>query len=180
MLYRNAHSINHIEKGQYMPRTAPTFDGTPTYVIVSFRWIDANGQLESTPYLTTLARATTGNIEAMADALVAASNANLYDIVLETHTSGNASASTATEAPRESVNDFINTLVRDPASRKTQEVAIPAPLDSLFVAGTNIPDTTVTEYQAVNTAANALLPDAYVFVSARFAEHKKVNQKVKF
>lgn len=149
-------------------------------MLVSYRWIDANGQLESTPYLTTQDRATAVNVEAMADALVAASNANLYDIVLELHTAGNASASTATEAPRESVHDFINTLVRDPASRKTQEVAIPAPLDSLFLAGTNIPDITVVEYQAVNTAANNLLPAAYAFISVRFAEHKKVNQKVKF
>jgi hypothetical protein len=163
-----------------LPRTAPEYTGTPSYVTVSYRWIDANGNKESTPYLTTLARATVAAIEAMADALVAASNANLYDIVLETHTEGAASASTATEAPRESANDFINTLVRDPASRKTQEVAIPAPIDAMFVAGTNVVDTANATYQAVNTAANTLLPDAYTFVSTRFSQHRKINQKVNF
>ena len=163
-----------------MPRTAPTYTGTPTYVIVSYRFIDANGDLASTPYITTPARATTANIEAMAVALGAASNANLYDIVVETHTGANASSAAADEEPRESANDVINTLVREPTTRQTQEVVIPAPLDSLFVAGSNTVDPSVTEYQAVNTAANNLLPDTYGFVSVRFSEHRKINAKVKF
>jgi hypothetical protein len=163
-----------------MPRTAPEYTGTPSYVTVSFRWIDANGNKESTPYITTLARATTGNIEAMADALVAASNANLYDIVLETHTEGAPTATTAVDAPRESANDFINTLVRDPVSRKSQEVAIPAPIDAMFQPESNIVDVANTTYQAVNTAANALLPDAYTFISVRFSQHRKINAKVSF
>lgn len=163
-----------------MPRTAPTYAGTPSYVIVSFRFIDANSAKTSTSYITTAARATTAAIEAMADALSAATNANLYDIVLESHTDGAASSSTALDASRESANDYINTLVRDPASRKTQEVSIPAPLDAMFVPGTNIVDTENTLYQDVNTAANTLLPDAYVFVSTRFSEHRKINQKTNF
>jgi len=163
-----------------MPRTAPAYTGTPSYAVISFRFIDANGSKTSTSYITTIARATAPNIDAMADALALTSNANLYDIVLETHTEGAATASTALDASRESANDFINTLVRDPVSRKTQEVAIPAPLDALFVAGTNVPDVTNTLYQDVNTAANALLPDAYVFVSVRFSEHRKLNSKVNF
>lgn len=163
-----------------MPRTAPVWDGTPNYVIVSYHWIDANGNKTTTPYITTLARATTANIEAMADALVDASNANLWDISLEMHEDGAPSASTAVEDPRESANDYINTLARDPVSRKTQEVAIPAPLDALFNPGTNDPDVTNGFYQAVNIAANNLLPDAYVFISARFSEHRKLSKKTVF
>jgi|SRR5215207_821613 len=163
-----------------MPRTAPTYAGTPVYVIVSYRFIDANGNKTSTSYITTAARATTAAIEAMAAALAAASNANLYDIVLESHTDGAASTSTAIEESRESANDYINTLVRDPASRKTQEVSIPAPLDELFLAGTNTVDSSNVLYQAVNTAADTLLPTAYVFISARFSQHRKLNEKVNF
>jgi len=163
-----------------MPRTAPTYAGTPSYVIVSFRFIDANGQKTSTPYLTTSARATNAAIEAQAAALAAATNANLYDIVVEGHTEGAPSASTATEDPRESANDVILTLVRDPVSRKTQEVAIPAPLDALMIDGKNEPDITNALYQAVNTAANTLLPAGYDFISARFSEHSKRNVKTNF
>lgn len=164
-----------------MPRTAPTVGGTPTYVVVSFLWIDANGNLGSTPYTTTLARATDAVVEAMAVAVGAASNANVYDVTIELHYSAAApSAAAATEAPRESVNDVILTLIRDPASRKTQEVQIPAPLDSLFTAGTNDVDPTQTLYQAVNTAANNLVAAAYGFISVRFSEHKKTNKKTRF
>lgn len=163
-----------------MPRTAPTYDGTPTYVIVSFRFIDANGELASTPYLTTIARATATNIEAMATALAAATNANLYDIVLEAHTAGASTATTALDASRESANDVITTLIRDPTTRQTQEVVIPAPLDALFVIDSNIVDPANTLYQAVNTAVNAMVAAAYVFVSTRFSEHRKLNAKTKF
>lgn len=163
-----------------MPRTAPTYTGTPTYTIVSFRWIDANGQLDSTSYVTTPARASAANIEAMAVALGAASNGNLYDIVLEGHTGAiSASPSAATEAPRESIKDVIITLQRDAITRQTQEVEIPAPLDSIFVAGTNQPDIDNALYQAVNTAADALLPAGYAPISARFSEHKGTNRKVR-
>lgn len=164
-----------------MPRTAPTYTGTPTYVVVSYRWIDANGRLNSTPYITTLARATTANIEAMAAALAAASNASLYDIVLETHSAGAMSSANAVEESRESVNDHVNTLARDPVSRKTQEVDIPAPIDAMFIEGTDVVDwENNTVYQAVNSAANALLPDAYEFVSVRFSEHRKTGSKQTF
>lgn len=163
-----------------MPRTAPTYAGTPNYVIVSYRFIDANGSKTSTSYITTAARATTAAIEAMAAALSAATNANLYDIVLESHTDGAASTSTAIDESRESVNDYINTLVREPTSRKTQEVSIPAPLDALFVAGSQKVDTTNALYQAVNTAADTLLVSTYVFVSVRFSEHRKLNEKTNF
>lgn len=161
-----------------MPRTAPTYTGTPTYTIVSFKWIDANGQLDSTPYITTPARATVGAVEAMAVALAAASNANLYDIVVEGHTGAtSASPTAAIEEPRESVKDQILTLQRDAITRQTQEVEIPAPLDALMVPGTNDVDIDNVLYQAVNTAADALLPASFAPISVRFSEHKGVNKK---
>ena len=158
----------------------PTYTGTPSYVLVSFRWIDANGSKGSTPYLTTSARATTAAIEAMAAALAAASNANLYAVEVTAVTEGAMSKSTAIDESRESVNDFINTLVREPTSRKTQEVAIPAPLDALFVEGSQVVDTTNVLYQAVNTAADTLLVATYEFISTRFSEHRKINEKTNF
>lgn len=163
-----------------MARTAPTYSGTPSYVIVSFRFIDANGQKESLPILTSSARATSAAIEAMAVALGAASNANLWQIEVSGFTEGAMTKSSAAEEPRESVHDWIMTLVRQPSSRKTQEVGIPAPLDALLVEGENVVDTTNALYQAVNTAANTLLPDDYIFVSTRFSEHRAINQKTNF
>ncbi len=163
-----------------MPRTAPTYTGTPTYVVVSFRFIDANGDKTSESFITTAARATTAAIEAMAAALAAASNANLYDIVVESHDDGAPSAAAATDALRESGNDWIITLVRDPSSRKTQEVGIPAPVEAMFIVGKNDVDVANGLYQAVNTAADTLLPAAYVFISTRFSQHRKLSAKTTF
>lgn len=163
-----------------MPRTAPTWDGTPNYAIVTYHFIDANGSMTTTPYITTLARATTSNIEALADALAEATNANLWSISLALVEDGSPSSASALDESRESANDFINTLVRDPVSRKTQEVAIPAPLDVLFIPESNEVDIENALYQAVNTAANTVLPDAYTFISVRFSEHRKTGKKQTF
>ena len=164
-----------------MARTGPTVGGTPTYVVVSYKWIDANGTIDTTSYISTRARATDGNIEAMAVALGAASNANLYAVELsEVYSAATPSSASATEAPRESVKDVIDTLVRDSVSRKTQEVLIPAPLDAIFVTDTNVVDPSNALYQAVNTAADALLISTYGFISVRFSERKGTNAKLKF
>jgi hypothetical protein len=159
-----------------MARTAPTYTGTPTYVVVSYRWIDANSQLGSTPITTTLARATTANIEGMADALSDLSNANLYDIVLEGHTAVAPTPLDAVEEPRESVKDVINLLQRDNATRQTQDIELPAPLDSLFVEGTNQVDPEQGGFVALLLATSLILPASYDAISTRFSEHKGTNK----
>jgi len=161
-------------------RTAPTYTGTATYVVVSYRFIDANNQLGSVPFLTTTARATVANIEGMADALADASNANLYDIVVENHTAAaTASPAAAAEEPRESVKDVILNTQRDSVSRKTQSCYIPAPLDSLLVPETNEVDVTAPLISAYALAAGLLLPTTYASVSYRFSEHKGTNKKTR-
>lgn len=161
-----------------MPRTAPTYTGTPTYQVVSYRFVDANGQLGSVPITTTPARATVANVEAMAVALGAASNANLYDIVIEAHTESTfgIDVSAAIEEPRESVKDIINILEKNTSTRQTQDIEIPAPLDSVFVAGSNDVVTDNVLIVAVINAAEALLPVEYVAQSVRFTERKGRNK----
>jgi len=162
-----------------MARTAPTVTTTPTWVLVSFRFIDANGQLGAFSYVTTSARATVANVEAAAVALGAASNANLYEVRIENVTGVAPLLTSAVEEPRESVKDVIVELWRDNVTRNTQEVYIPAPLDSLFVVDTNDPDMGIAEAAAVETAFTALLPASYGPISFRFSEHKGVNKKTR-
>lgn len=162
-----------------MARTAPTVTTTPTYVQVSFRFIDANGQLDAFSYITTPARATAAAVEAAAVALGAASNANLYEVNINNVTGITPSLASAVEQPRESVKDVIVELWRDNTTRQTQEVYIPAPLDSLFVVDTNDPDMGIAEAAAVEAAFNTLLPASYDPISFRFSEHKGVNKKTR-
>lgn len=161
-----------------MPSSAPDTTTTATYVRVGFSYIDANGTKDSFSILTTLARATNAAMEAAKDALAAATNANVYEVRREeVWAAGNASPLLALEAPRESANDVIETLVKQPSSQKTQYVYIPAPLDELFVPDTNIVDVDNALYEAVDLAFDLLLPGDYVPISTRFAEHKNIGQK---
>lgn len=163
-----------------MPRTAPTVNGTPTFVIVSLRMIDANGQLDSIPYRTTLARATNAAVEAVVAKQAAASNGNVYDCVIELHyAAATVSPSSATEAPRESIKDAIVILEKDVAAGASQESLILAPLDSLFLDGTNDVDITQTPFTEYNTAVDALLPTTYAPISTRFSERKGTNSKTR-
>lgn len=162
-----------------MPRTAPTVDGTPDYVEVSFRFIDANAQPGSFNLKTTSTLATNAAIEAVGDALGAMTNANLYAVVVGSVYADGGSPAGATEAPRESVKDIINVLFKGSALDAAQDIEVPAPLDSLFVEGTNevIPDS--TEMLALRTAINDILPAQYIPVSIRFTERRKSNSRTK-
>jgi hypothetical protein len=162
-----------------MPSTAPEVNGTPTRVVVTCRYIDANGTKDSFSILTTLARATNAVVEAAKDALGAATNANVYEVNIQSiYASGTASPSAATEAPRESAKDVIETLHKDPSSGKAQYVYVPAPLDEMFVPDTNTPDIENTLYTDMDAAFELLLPAAYNAISVRFAEHRNTAEKV--
>lgn len=162
-----------------MPSTAPDVSAAATFARVGFSYIDANGTKDSFSILTTVARATGAAVEAAKDALAAATNANIYEVRIESvWSAGNASPLLALDEPRESAKDVIETLMKQPSSQKTQYVYIPAPLDALFVPDTNIPDVDNTLYDAVDAAFDAILPADYVPISVRFAEHKNTAEKV--
>jgi len=161
-----------------MPVTAPTVGGTPTYVLVSFRYVDANGVKDAFSVRTTLARATNANVEAARVAVGAATNANVYEVLITSaYSSASASPAAATDALRESANDVIETLQKDIASGASQYVYIPAPLEEIFFEGTNDIDTANALYAAVNTAFDAVLPASFSAISVRFAEHKNLGTK---
>lgn len=162
-----------------MPETVPAVDGNPTRVLVTFRYIDANGTKDAFSIQTTLARATDAVIQGAVAALGAASNANFYEVnVQHIYAAGNASPSAATEAPRESAKDVIETLRKDPSSGRSQYDYIPAPLDEIFIPGTQTVDIENGLYEAVDQAFDLLFPASYNALSVRFAEHKLTGDKV--
>lgn len=164
-----------------MPNNAGTFDSAaPSFVRVGLSFIDANGGQDSASWITTVARATDANINAMAAAIGAASNASVFEIRKEVVMADNpGSPSNAVEAPRESVKDHILILFRHPSTRMTQEGVIPAPLDAIMVPETNDVDVTNALYLAVETATENLLDASYDVVSTRFNETKKINKKTR-
>lgn len=162
-----------------MPRTAPAITGAATAAIVSWRYIDANQTLNSFSLRTTVALATGALVEAVTAALAAASNASIYEVVIGASWATTPNPVNAVDETRPSVYDNIVELFKDIASGAAQDAFIPAPIDGLFETGTQVVNIGSAEFIAFSNAVNALLPTAYVPVSARFSERRKTYKKTR-
>lgn len=159
-----------------MPRTAPAVDGSGNYRQVTIKWIDANNGKRSDTFEVSAA-ATDAQIEAVIVAMAAASNANIYQVKVTMVYNSVMNVGDALDAPRESVKDNIVFLFKDSANNAV-DWFLPAPLDSLFFAGTNTPDASEPVLQAVRDAIDAALAVAYQPVTYRFSERRKKNASV--
>lgn len=159
-----------------MPRTAPTVNGTPQFRTVSNRWIDFSGDKRSDS-LQTPAGATNAQIEAYAVALGAGSNASLYAVVVEDHYNSVPDKSNAVDEPKDSVFDNLVFLAKTVANA-SQRGFLPAPVGSMFVAGTDTIDPTNTDLADIFTAFLALVGAGYSIVSARYTERREINEAV--
>lgn len=162
-----------------MPRTAPAVTGAATSALVSFSFIDANQNIVSWSLRTTVALATGANVEAVAAALGAASNASLYGVKIASEWATVPNAVNAVDAPYSSAYDNVVELFKDITSGAAQDGFIPAPLDALMTTGTTQVDLENEEFIAFSNAVNALLPAAYVPVSARLSERRKTYKRVR-
>lgn len=162
-----------------MPRTAPAITGAATAALVSFRFIDANQSITSYSLRTTVALATGALVEAVAAALAAASNASLYGVHVASVWETVPNPVSAVDESRPSAYDNVVELFKDPATGAAQDAFIPAPIDGLFNTGTQQVNIGSTEYIDFSNAVNALLPSAYVPVSARFSERRKTYTRTR-
>lgn len=159
-----------------MSRTAPTIDGSGNYREVTIKWVDANnGQRSDTQRIS--AAATDEQVEAIVVAAAAASNANIYQVRVTMVYNSIKSPADAVEESRVSVKDNIVLLFKDSANN-ARDWFLPAPLDSMFVAGTNSPDPLDTLLGNWETAIDAAIETAFEPVSLRFTERRKKNPSV--
>lgn len=162
-----------------MPTTAPVQTGAATYVLVSWHYIDANGNLSSFSLRTTVALATGALVNAVTAALGDASNADIYEVSIGTKWSSAPNTVAAVDAPYSSVYDNVVELFKDIATGQAQDAFIPAPLDALMQVGTTDVDLDNAEFIAFSNAVNALLPAAMVPISARLSERRKTYKRVR-
>ncbi len=162
-----------------MPRTAPAVSGAATGALVSFRFIDANQSLTSWSLKTTVALATGALVEAVAAALAAASNTSLYAVHIASVWETVPNPVNAVDESRPSAYDNVVELFKDPATGAAQDAFIPGPIDALFNTGTQQVDIGSDEFIAFSNAVNAVLPTAYVPVSARFSERRKTYKRTR-
>lgn len=158
-------------------RTAPDATTTATRRIVSFLFIDASGDTFSASEDVPVA-ATSANIEALADALAAASQASLYGITDTLLRSGDADPDNADTDMRNSVGQGVNILLKVPATGVTKTPRLPAPVPAVMLGNTDQIDPASTELAAVITALLAI-QTGYAAQSARYTERREKNKAIK-
>lgn len=159
-------------------RTAPTVDGTPTSKLVSFRWIDVSGDVRTdSMYVPTTA--TDAQIEAMAVALQAGSNASLHSVMVELQYGSVPDASNATAGSKsESVHDQLFFVAKNSDPFKiVQRAYFPAPISDLFIADSDNLNPAETKITDLLTAFLAVIGAGYSIVWGRYTEKSEINEK---
>lgn len=159
-------------------RTAPDVTTAATGKLVSFHWIDVSGAKRADSYQLPVS-ATNAQIEAMADALQAGSNASLWKIGIENvfgsvEDSDNALAATKSSQVQDQL--FFTAKHTSPL-QIVQRAYIPAPINDLFIGNTDNVDPTSTEAAAILTAFLAMLGAGYSVVWGRYTQRTEINEK---
>lgn len=161
-----------------MPRSAPIVNlGTPNRWYVSFKMIDATGDLRSESLLFTT-EPTPANIDALVDAIGAQSNADIYEVRVEEVFAANPDAQNATNATRASVSQNLVFLAKHPDGR-AQNIYVPAPKETSFISGTDELNPADALTIATLAAWVNILPVGFGIVSGRFTGRREKNKAVK-
>ena len=165
-------------------RNAPDVTTAATIKHVTFHWVDDSNDIWSESYQVPVA-ATQAQIEAVADALAAASGASLYWIEVSSSWGTRNSRSSAnaegagTKSP--SVFDSVNvTHANSNPIIKNQIVRVPAPVAELFILDAeDVPQDIVAadsaEILAIQTATEAMLGAGYQAIYARYSEKTELT-----
>lgn len=154
-------------------RTAPTIDGSPPFISLLIRFIDARDDRRSMSIDIDPA-ATNADIEAAVAAVQVASNASVYDVQVQQQYSGAILVSNATDAPFTSADDVLLITYRNATDKTSRRAEVRAPLGQL-VEGGEVVDVDDPIYTAVRDAFNTILPLPYDPVSTRFTERRNKN-----
>lgn len=169
-----------------MPGTRTSTDVTAAAIAkrVSVGYVDASGDVWSESYIVPVA-ATNAQVEALVDALQAASNASIWSTEIASIYDGDKDPQNALIEQDKSVSVFdrlAQTYKNSNPMFANKRVAIPAPIQALFVSdGTTTTlddiDPTSAELAAVITAALAMFGAGWSAAWARYTEHVETNNK---
>lgn len=158
-------------------RTAPTIDGSPTFLNVSVTLYDYTGEQRTDSYQLD-ADSTAIEIEAFVAALQAVTNGTIWRVTVGEVYNSVGDPSNADEDVWENANDNVVLLAKD-SSNNGINFFIPSPVDEMFVEATENIDPTNAALAALMTA---ILPmkAGFSFVSARFTHRKQIGTKINF
>lgn len=152
-------------------RTAPDVTAAVTAVQTTLHLIDASGDL-FTDSFTTLTAPTAAQVEALAAAYQAASQASVYGVTMSSQWFGDADADNADAGYRGSVKDGINLLYKNVATNTSITPRLVAPIAATMQGNQDIPLVTATEAAALITAQLAILT-GFSLQSAQFTERRE-------
>lgn len=157
-------------------RSAPTVDGTPDFLELQFSWIDYVGDRYAMTMLASGTTATPAEIETLSDALQAASNASLWRVRVTQDYQGQMLKSNALEEVWNDAEDVVVIHYKNPTTRASEYVNFPAPLDDIFIEGTEQVDTADALFTDILAAVAAVLPTGFNPATVRFSKHREINQ----
>lgn len=161
-------------------RTAPDPSlVSETSAIVTLHLVDASGDNYTDAYK--LGDAPTGaQLEALAAAYQAASNASLWNISVYSEWEGAQDPDNAVAAYRANVESGINMLWKNPTANVSFTPRLIAPIASVMEGNLDIPLASAAEFVALVAAQQTILP-AYALESVQYTgrTERKNNPRVK-
>jgi len=151
-------------------RTAPATTATPT-TTATLHLIDVSGDL-FTDAITMPAAMTAANIEILANAYQAATQASLWKVSQTLEWIGDADPDNADVGQRNSVKDGVNLLWKNLTTLRTQSPRLIAPILDVMQGNQDIPLLSATEFTALIAAYQTLLT-SFTLTSAQFTERRE-------
>lgn len=156
-------------------RTAPTINGTPSYQLASFAFVDVSGDVRSVA-IQGPAGATNAQWEAIAAAFQDATQASLWSANIQDVYEGDKDPGNGVSGSRDSVFDNVAVLLKN-TSRVSRDAFIPAPAPEIMNGALDEIDPASTELAALFTAILAV-SSGFTVRSARYTERKEINKRV--
>lgn len=164
-------------------RKAPTVNGTPTYVRLGVHLIDNTGNKVSDSIIIP-ATVTDAEIETYIAKYALASNASIYRVEVNYVYSGQEDAGNAATQIHDDVAQVINFLMKsDTDDSQSQRAVLRAPIDSIFLAESDIIQPLVQVYADWYVAVTDLFNGGaggsgdYSSRSSKYAGRKGANQR---
>lgn len=157
-------------------RTAPTVNGTPTFIQLAITLYDYSGEQRTDSYFID-ADSSNAEIEAFVAALQLTTNATIWRVKVAYVYNSIGDSSNAVEDVWEDADSNVVFLLKAPTVEKGQDWYIPAPLNAMFIEGTDNIDPT---NGALAAYLAAILPmrSGYSVVSGRFTSRRDIGTKV--
>jgi hypothetical protein len=165
-------------KGKAMAtRTAPTVNGTPTFKRVSVTVYDYTGEQRTDSYQLDAA-ATNVQIEAFVAALQAVTNGSIWRVIVGEVYNSVGDPSNADEEVWEEQSANLVLLAKN-STNQSQDWYVPAPVNAMFLEGTENIDPANANLGTLMTAI-LVLRSGFSFVSARFTSRRDIGTKINF